>query len=291
VLLAGILFAVLSRPWSVWAAPVAVFLFLTLSSASVYASVKYLSNATRSAGGMGADPSWIDDAVGRDARVEFLDTAEITDPHVLWQSQFWNRSVRRIFGVTSQDPSLPDVKARLEYRTGRIVPSLPSGSPDRAPRYVVAASTVDVDGTRLAQSGILALFGVDGPLRLRSTIEGVQPDGWTGSSAAYNRYASAGAGSRVEVDLSRLGITGPPPARVHVVVGRLRVAGGKTTVGTGGAATTVTVANGKTKRVELRAPAAPFRVQVTVSPTFSPSQFGSADTRQLGVRVAFRVHP
>ena len=34
---------------------------------------------------------------------------------------------------------------------------------------------------------------------------------------------------------------------------------------------------------------APFQVQLSATPTFSPSQYGSPDTRQLGVPVVFSV--
>jgi hypothetical protein len=40
----------------------------------------------------------------------------------------------------------------------------------------------------------------------------------------------------------------------------------------------------------LPAPDRPFVVTVHVSPTFSPSQFGQADTRQLGAQVRFTYH-
>jgi hypothetical protein len=166
---------------------------------------------------------------------------------------------------------------------------LPKGSADLGPRFAVAAASVDVDGSRLAQSGTLALYRVARPLRLRSTVEGVQPDGWSGPTAAYNRYSSVPRGARVDVELSRLGISGPPPARVRLVVGALRSHGPKLTVGGPLTAKTVVVPNGATKHVLLPAPAAPFRVQVAVAPTFSPSQFGSTDARTLGVRVAFAV--
>jgi hypothetical protein len=35
-------------------------------------------------------------------------------------------------------------------------------------------------------------------------------------------------------------------------------------------------------------PPPPVRVEIQVTPTFSPSQFGQADTRQLGAQVSFR---
>jgi hypothetical protein len=43
----------------------------------------------------------------------------------------------------------------------------------------------------------------------------------------------------------------------------------------------------QTRRVSVATPAQPFMVRVHVSPTFSPSQFGQADTRQLGARASF----
>jgi hypothetical protein len=39
----------------------------------------------------------------------------------------------------------------------------------------------------------------------------------------------------------------------------------------------------------LRTPTTPFVVAVHVDPTFSPSQFGSPDTRQLGAQIQFSV--
>ncbi|MDP9307830.1 MAG: hypothetical protein M3P15_05930, partial [Actinomycetota bacterium] len=38
----------------------------------------------------------------------------------------------------------------------------------------------------------------------------------------------------------------------------------------------------------FRTPPRRFQVTIHISPTFSPSQFGQPDTRQLGAQVAFR---
>jgi hypothetical protein len=48
-----------------------------------------------------------------------------------------------------------------------------------------------------------------------------------------------------------------------------------------------TVHSGQTRTFDLPVPRAPFRVEVRVSPTFSPAQYGQGDTRQLGVQLAF----
>ena len=279
-LVAGLLFASVPRSWARIAVPVAVGGFLVLSSYSVFGQVTFLSTATRHAGGLAGDPSWIDRAVGRDARVEVVDTADIVDPHVAWQAEFWNRSVRRVFGVTGQDPSIPDISAPLGP-SGRIEPALPPGSPDLHPGFVVAAKGVDVAGTPVAAGGQLTLWRVRPPLRLRSIVTGVTPEGWSGATASYTRYVLSPGARQVTVDLARKGLSGLPAARVRATIGppgkprwTLRA---------------VTVPGGGTASLELPVRSVPFVVQLSVTPTFSPSQFGSSDTRTLGVQIAFRM--
>jgi hypothetical protein len=43
----------------------------------------------------------------------------------------------------------------------------------------------------------------------------------------------------------------------------------------------------KTRIVTVRTPGRAFTIRVHIDPTFSPSQFGYGDTRQLGARVSF----
>ena len=277
---AGILFAVVSRRVALWGIPLAVAAFLTISSGSVFAKETYIASNTRHAGGLAGDPSWIDHAIGRNARVEFLYTTDIDrDQHILWQNEFWNRSVRRVFGVTSQDPSIPDVTAPLDPATGRITPDLPASSPDRRPQYVIAAAGVAVAGKRIAQSGFLSLYRVTPPLGLGTFASGVTPDAWTGSSASYTSFRGS-PGRRVKVLIWRPPLNGPPPAHVTVMVGGLR---------SGGAWATQhwTLSNGKRHLFVLPLRAGAFQVRVAVDPTFAPSQYGYTDTRTLGVQVSF----
>ena len=49
--------------------------------------------------------------------------------------------------------------------------------------------------------------------------------------------------------------------------------------------------SGKAKSFRFQAPPAPFSIRLHVEPTFSPSQFGLADTRQLGVQETVTVIP
>jgi hypothetical protein len=277
---AAILFAAVPRTAALWAVPAALAGFLVLSSGSVFAKETYIASATRHAGALGNDPSWIDHAVGRNARVEFLYTTDIDrDQHILWQSEFWNRSLRRVFGVTSNDPSIPDVTAPVDPASGRIRPNLPDGSPDARPRYVVAASGVAVAGKRLAQNGFLSLYRVREPLGLSSLVSGLQPDAWTGLDATYTSFRGSGS-RRLNVLVWRPAISGPPPAHVTVAVGPL---------GSGSAWETRrwTLQNGKRHLFALHLKPGPYRVRLSVDPTFVPSQYGQVDTRTLGVQASF----
>jgi hypothetical protein len=279
---AAILFAAVPRTAAVWAVPAAVAGFLVISSGSVFAKETYIASATRHAGGLVNDPSWIDHAVGRNARVEFLYTTDIDrDQHILWQSEFWNRSLRRVFGVTSQDPSIPDVSAPVDPASGRIRPDLPAGSPDARPQYVVAATGVAVAGKRIAQNGFLSLYRVKPPLGLSSLASGVQPDAWTGPEATYTSFRDSGA-RRLNVLVWRPAIEGPPPAHVTVRVRPL---------GPGSAWDTQrwTLQNGKRHLFVLHLEPGAYRVRLSVDPTFVPSQYGQTDSRTLGVQASFNT--
>jgi hypothetical protein len=53
------------------------------------------------------------------------------------------------------------------------------------------------------------------------------------------------------------------------------------------ASRSTTLHSGQTKTVTLKVPNRPFTVTAHTSPTFSPSQFGQPDTRQLSAQVTF----
>jgi hypothetical protein len=288
-LAAGLLFAFVPRRWARAAVPSAVAGFLVLSSGSVFATVTWLSASARHAGNLSGDPSWIDHTVGRDARVDVLFTRDIVDRHVVWEAEFWNRSVRRVFGVTAEDLDIPDVAAPVDP-AGRIVPALPVGSPDLHPRYVAGDATLAVEGAQIASAGQLGLWRVHQPLRLRSISGGITPDNWTASTWTYTRYVVPPGARSLVIRVSRPG-TPPslPQAHVEVTVGPAI----ELTVGPPGATTLwarkfVTVrSRQKVLRLPLRG--RPFRVQVSTDPIFSPAQFGLPDTRKLGVKIAIRV--
>jgi hypothetical protein len=275
VLAAGLFFAIVPRRWGVVLAPIAIALFLVFSSVTVLKAWAGQSRATHASQGTN-DLSWIDKTIGPDADAAFLLTSDFQgDPHPLLQSEFWNRSVRRVFLLDALDPTgYPAIPTTLNG-AGRLV----TAPGTRQPKYVVTAPGVDVEGRLLASTPRLALYRVSSPLRLADRSSGLTADGWTGADATYTRY-DPGA-KRVFVDLSR--------PRLPAVPGRVRlelVSKGSTVVHR------AWIARSDSERTfRFPAPPAPFSVRIHVTPTFSPSQFGLADTRQLGVLAKIRALP
>jgi hypothetical protein len=275
VLTAGLFFALVPRRWGLVLAPIGIALFLVFSSVTVLKAWAGQSRATHASQGTN-DLSWIDKTIGSDADAAFLLTPDFqVDPHPLWQSEFWNRSVRRVFLLDAFDPNgYPAIPTTLNG-AGRLV----TARGTRQPKYVVTAPGVDVDGKLLASTPRLALYRVSSPLRLDDRSSGLTADGWTGADATYTRYFPGA--KVVTVDLSRPELPAAP-SRV-----RVELASKGSTV----AHRAWLARSDSEKTFRFRAPPAPFSVRIHVTPTFSPSQFGIGDTRQLGVRAKITTLP
>jgi hypothetical protein len=293
-LTAGILFVLVPRRVSSVVLPLTVALFLGLSSNSVIGRTNGFAaqNGPVAAAGVG-DPSWIDDEIGPSARAAFLATSDLgLDPRPVWQTEFWNRSVRKVYdsgGTSLPSLELPNIDTSVDLTTGRISPS-GSGANGRFPNYVVAASNVHLAGRLIAQQGRLALYRIRQPLQLADALNGVYPDGWMGPVATWDRYdVPHNRPTSLVVTVSRAGVLGPSLARLRVAVGPLKLVKGVQGIGKTTASRVGRIRAGAVERFRIAVPRRPFRVAVTVAPTFSPANFGSADTRQLGARVNFQL--
>ena len=275
VLAAGLFFTLVPRRWGVVLAPIGIALFLTLSSVTVLKAWAGQSRATHASQGTN-DLSWIDKTIGPDADAAFLLTPDfLADPHPLWQSEFWNRSVRRVFLLEASDPNgYPAIPTTLN-RAGRLV----TASGTRQPKYVVTAPGVNIDGRLLASTPRLALYQVSSPLRLADRSSGITGDGWTGADATYTRYNPGVKVVLVSLSLPSLPV---PPRRVRVEL----VSRGSTLQHRAWIAR-----SDSEKTFRFRAPSAPFSVRIHVESTFSPADFGIADTRDLGVQAKIRTVP
>jgi hypothetical protein len=255
----------------------AVAVFLAMSAWSVAGTLRDQALATRHETHT-TNANWIDEAVGPDADVPFIFTADLTNnPHLLWQTEFWNRSVGDVYGLNAADPaSLPVVSTTVDP-SGRVVQAA-DGAP-LSPRYVVAQPGLDIAGEQVAAEGRLILYRVRTPLRLETRLDGVYGDGWSSANATYTNFSTRPG--TVRVDVGRAGWSGPDtPGAVRIDVER---------IDTGRRVATArwVVHSGSKRTFRLKTPAAPYRVKVSVHPTFSPAQFGQPDTRQLGVQLAF----
>jgi len=283
-----VLFALVPKRVGRFLVPAAVGFFLLLSSVSASNMIAGEARSLRAYAG--TSPNWVDEAIGSDAEAAYLYAGDAaSNPHLLWQTEFWNRSVDRVLplGVTepgsfANEPLTVDGSGRLSPATARY-----KGNPT----YVVADPKVGVDGKIVATGGTgLALYRLNGPLRLASTTEGVTADGWSGPAATYTRYTSPGGRpGKLLVTVSRRSWSGTDvPGAVTITVGPLVKTAAGFALGKTTAQRNWVIHSGAERVFRLAAPAPPYRAEVHVNPTFSPSAFGSADTRQLGAQVRFQ---
>jgi hypothetical protein len=282
---AGLLFLLVPRRIAVGVVPLAVAIFLSLTTHSVDGAIRGYAVGLSHAGGTSGDESWIDDAVGRNADVGYLygtSTDLFAEASLLWQTEFWNRSVRQVYNLGSPEPvGFAETTLTVNSANGRLA----AAAGGAAPKYIVAANGFDLAGAVVARHPPFVLYRVAKPLRLGSSVQGVYGDTWMGADAAYFGYATPGGRAGiVRLTLSRTAWGGPDvPGHVRIQVIALR--GAKAPV------TTLRrwVIHSKRARVfTLPTPRPPFEISLHVQPTFSPSKFGLPDTRQLGAQVGFR---
>jgi hypothetical protein len=265
--------------------PTFVAAFLVLSSYPVVTMLHNYSLGLKNTAGTLGSPSWIDERIGSGNDASFLlGTTADSWPETLglWQNEFWNRSLGTIYNIGAPEPGgVVESPAQVSPQSGVILSNV-TGRPVRA-RYVVSSMTFGLDGRLVGARPPFALYRTDGTVRVAEETSGVYGDGWAGADASYTRFVPTTLG-HVAVTASRDLWRGPDvPGRVRVQLIPLRGRdAGKALV-----TRTWTIHSGASKTFSLAAPNRPFVVTVHTSPTFSPSQFGQADTRQLGAEVRF----
>lgn len=233
--------------------------------------------------------SWLDALTGGRPALYLGQNVDSGTALGVWLTEFWNPSLQKVWSLDGTAPGPgPILTPDLAAADGRLYP-------DPEVRYVVAERGIDVDGAVVARpprSGRWTVYRLRGPLRLAHSRTGIYPDGWMGAESAYNRYATPGnRPGFVAVELSRAAWRGPDkPGRVTVSVGPLvKGADKQPHLGRATAVRRLFLHSGMARRLVIPAPAPPFRVEVRVSPTFSPADYpGSSDRRRLGAQVGFR---
>jgi hypothetical protein len=292
MLLAGLLVAVafllLPRRIAVVALPAFVVLSLSAFSYVVQGAIRDHSERTLALTST-TEPSWIDERIGSQSDAVYLYGATpdyFGEAQILWQTEFWNRSVGTVYTLGPADPGLTAAPATFDMVSGRIIPQSGNERASASARYVVAPKTVKFDGRLLAEQEWLALYRINPPMRLATHLGGIFPDSWMADFAAFTHYATPSRASRLRVRVSREGWGGPsPPGRVTIRVGRLGEVNGAPAISRAIASRSWTVRSATAREFTLPTPKVPYRLEIRVSPTFSPSQYGQPDPRQLGAQV------
>lgn len=260
-------------------------------------------------GNFPSPPTWLDQANHGELTV-FLGQ-RIADPQGIWLMEFWNPSLQHIWSLDATAPGpgfflTPDAgpDGRLTSR------AYPEGAPPGV-EYIVADKSIDVVGTIVASPKVRRVitedqFGfpihkvivepaqwnvlkIDPPLRLRSTPVGIYSDGWTGAFSAYNQFSTPGGRPGfIKVTVSRAGWRGKDkPGNVTITAATL--IRGQDKQPAMGRVTAVRrwVVHAAQTRVFYIPAAPPTRVEVRITPTFSPHEFGGSDVRRLGAQVSY----
>lgn len=284
--LVAVLFALAPARFLRAALPAGVAALSLLASHAAYANL--VANTRAWPNWTGPNRSWIDQRIGTSpGRAGFLyvpNPSVLSSSTVLVNTEFWNRSIGRVYSLGAQEwcPLRVDT-LRIDRRSGALVDARARESVNT--RALVTDRGLSIAGTRLAAGGPtaqpLAVYRPAGALRLKSKAVGVYADGWTGSDASFLTYWLPEPKPKwVGVTLSRAGWTGgDKPGKVTLTLKRL---GDPSSIR---ARRSWVAHSGRSRTFRLPAPKPPFEVAIQVSPTFAPSEFGAADTRELGVQV------
>jgi hypothetical protein len=231
-------------------------------------------------------PTWIDDTVG-DGTVVVLGQQLGVDPTGLWQDEFWNRSITKVWSVDGSAPGPgPTLTPDLVSPDGTLG-SVPGTA------YALTYNGVELQSPVVRRLGTTTLYRLDGgPLRLSFSQTDVYPDGWMGASAAYNRFGAAADGPGfARATLSREAFCGGEATTARVRVGPLVIGeDAQPALGTVTAAATTVVPPCGRRTVLLRAPRGPWRLEVAAT-TFPPEETGDSGGRDLAARVSFGFEP
>ncbi|MFL6066178.1 MAG: glycosyltransferase family 39 protein [Gaiellaceae bacterium] len=252
------LFLFVPQRWAL-ALPLLVLAYFSVVQQPVQARAELASHNARAAG-VGGRLDWIDAAVPKGASVGVLWSGHV-DPHVVWENEFFNRSVGPVYDVAQPIPgNLPSTSVHVEI--GGVVQPQPSQP------LLLSDGTFDLHGTRLTADSPkgVSLWRSSPRVQAVTRVAGLYPnDNWSGPFVAYSRLGCAGGAVRV-------GLLGDPSLFRAPQVVR---ANGATRAVLPGVPTSLTV--------PLERCAAHFAIEPTKVP-------GGTDRRRLGLRFQTFVY-
>ena len=230
-------------------------------------------------------PNWLDRIDGGKGAIYMGQGIDSGHAFGINLMEFWNRSLKQIWTLDGTDfgpghTLTPDLAAA----NGRLFPDPPVD-------YVVADTGINLVGKVVGTFGRWRVYRIEHPLRTAQSVTGLFADGWSGDFAAYNQYATPGGHAGfLTVNVGRVAAFGAParPGNVTIKLGQLVVGPDhEPALGKVIAVRHWRALAGKETSFVIRTPPPPIRVEIRVSPTFSPHDYGASDQRQLGVQAAF----
>ena len=255
-------------------------------TAEVYAAEGERLASRQIARNLPAPYDWVDRATNGGSVV--ILGQKISDPIGIYLTEFFNPSVKKVWSLDGTAPGpgailTPD----LAVVDGTLTPS-----PET--EYALTLNGVELEAPIVTRNGSATLYRIEGqPLKLASGYTGLYADGWMADAAAYTRYdvSRDGPGFAV-VTLSR------DRWCPHDKPGKATVRIGPVGIGQDDQPAIAEVTQTKTDIVHackavgfsLAVPRGPWRIEVTIEPTFVPRELdpSRSDARELG--AVFEAH-
>ena len=238
---------------------------------------------------------WVQEATGGES-VVVIGQQIPTTPNSLWLTEFFNPSIEKIWSLDGSAVNVggPILTPDLDAVDGTLTP--PPGT-----KYALAVNDVRLQAPIVARREDAILYRIDGkPLKLQDALVGRQTDGWmVGSTddpvarASYTRYdVSRDEPGLAVVQLTRVGWCPRPGLRQ---TGKATVRIGPVGIGPDNQPrierVTETrrfdVPDCKADGVTLTPPNVPWRMEITVAPTFRPKDIdpSKSEARELGAVI------
>jgi hypothetical protein len=229
---------------------------------------------------------WLDRATGGEPA--FFLGQGVANPNGVHLLEFWNRSLKEVWALDNRAPGPgPTQSPDLADPDGRLFP-------DPGYSWVVASSEIELVGREVVHVGGWRLWNLALPLRLRQSVTGVDSDGWMGAESAFSQFWSPeNRPGRLLVNVTRKGGWGGKDVKgdVKVELGPLVIGPDKQpAIGKVTARDGCEIHSNTGCAFTFRTPKPPFRVRVTIDPTFVPAELDSrlSDQRHLGAKVSYR---
>jgi hypothetical protein len=287
-----------SRPFVAVAGVAAVAVVAWSLTAEVYAANGERNLSAQIDRGLPKPYDWVDDDT-RGGSVVVIGQG-ITDATNIWETEFFNKSIRKMWSLdgSAQKVGGPILTPDLSADNGSLTPN-----PET--HYALALNGIELQAPLVRQVGKDRLYRLDGrPLKLAAAVTGLESDGWMSApdaqspaTASYTRYDVSHDGPGFAVGrLSRVASCGKDmPGRATVKIGPVGIGPDKQPTikhvtaiwprPAEAARGENIVHQCRTTGFALPAPTVPWRLEISITPTFVPRELDPkrfSDTRHLG---------